>query len=206
MKTRNIPLTVLTVVLVLISYSIVADPPDPHEGASQPTREQNLDDDGWIAVHEQGTAKVEVQGVVDVNVTGGQIDAIVSNTVQVQGTVTVDNFPGQQEVFINAGELSSVTTMWAEKWIIGEGQVRFMTFPQGIIQATTVFFSDGNHNTAVTFSNSAFPLLTYRDPDRVVPFVTDSFTYPIPLDGVNLNCFVAATGDNCVVEIAVFGF
>ena len=208
MKTRNILLTVLTAVLALISYSVVADPPDPpdpHQGASQPTRERNLDDDGWIAVHEQGTAKVEVQGAVDVNVTGGQIDANVSNTVQVQGTVSVDNFPGQQEVFINAGELSSITTIWSEKWIIEGGKFRYEPFPQGTIQATTVFFSDRNDNTTVTFYNSAFPLLTYRDPDRVVPFVTDSFTYPIPLDAVKLNCF-ASLGDNCVVEISVFGF
>ena len=77
----------LVAVLLLVSLSpALADPPDPHEGASQPTREQNLDDNDWIAVHEQGTAKVEVQGVADVNITGGQIDAnITGGEVEVTG-------------------------------------------------------------------------------------------------------------------------
>ena len=66
--------------LFLFVGSALAVPPDPSlPNPPLQVREANVDSNDWIAVHEQGTAKVEVQGVVDVNVTGG--------------TVTVDSIP-----------------------------------------------------------------------------------------------------------------
>ena len=76
MQTRNILLTMLTAVLVLVSYSVVAGTkPDPVPNPPLQVREANVDTDGWIAVHEQGE--------VDVNVIGGQFD----------GNVTIDSMP-----------------------------------------------------------------------------------------------------------------
>lgn len=88
--------------LIFVSFSVQAQgPPDPTPGATKPVREQNLDENEWIAVHEQGTANVEVQGIADVYVTGGEIDAsITGGQVEVTNKVIVevDNFPAVQEV------------------------------------------------------------------------------------------------------------
>ena len=59
--------------LIFVPYSVQAEPPDPTPGATKPVREQNLDANDWIAVHEQGEADVNIVNdqAIDVNVTGG---------------------------------------------------------------------------------------------------------------------------------------
>jgi len=82
--------------LLSVSFSVYATPPDPTPSATKPVREQNLDGNDWIAVHEQGTANVEVQndetnpvpvdvqGTIDTNITGGSFETeIISGEIDV---------------------------------------------------------------------------------------------------------------------------
>jgi len=65
----------------------------PQPPQVQPVREQNLDAGGYIRVHEQGTANV--------NVTNGSLP--------VSGTVNVGNFPAAQGRLISLGTHSGAT-------------------------------------------------------------------------------------------------
>jgi len=67
---------------VLVDGPISAEVPDPTPGATSKIREQNLDPNGLIRVHEQGTA--------DVNVT--------NSSLNVEGSMSVENFPSSFEV------------------------------------------------------------------------------------------------------------
>lgn len=67
---------VLVVALLLVSPTVLAEKPDPNvPNPPLQVQEYNVDGDGYIAVHEQGIASVDiVDGVeLDVNVTGGQV-------------------------------------------------------------------------------------------------------------------------------------
>ncbi|MBE0616884.1 MAG: hypothetical protein IH608_03000, partial [Proteobacteria bacterium] len=92
-------MVLLAASVVIAASALVArgqTPPDPRPGASMPTREQNYDANGYIAVHEQGVAAV--------NVTGGQIDANITNsTLDVTGAVEVTNLPAVQDVNVVGG-------------------------------------------------------------------------------------------------------
>jgi hypothetical protein len=72
---------------------VAAQVPDPTPGTTQPVREQNLDGSGAIRVHEQGTA--------DVNVTNGSLS--------IGGSVSVNNFPPTQNVFVTGGTLDAAS-------------------------------------------------------------------------------------------------
>ena len=103
----------VVVVLLTTPYSAQAQdeaegPPDPVPGATKPVREQNLDANEWIAVHEQGTANVEVQndetnpipvdvqGTIEATIEGGSIEAeITGGEVEVTNEVTVRMADGE---------------------------------------------------------------------------------------------------------------
>ncbi len=84
----------IAAMLLIFVGSVYAEKP-------KPVIEQNLDTNGDIKVAIQNTDAIPVheQGLVDVNVTGGQVTATipggvaVTNTVQVEGAVTVDSIP-----------------------------------------------------------------------------------------------------------------
>ena len=79
---------IATAVILLVSPNVIfAGKPDPSvPNPPLQVLEHNIDGNGWIAVHEQGTA--------DVNVTGGSIDADVSgSTVDVNVINTPARIP-----------------------------------------------------------------------------------------------------------------
>lgn len=116
-------------VLLAASYSVQAEdeaadpPPDPVPGATKPVREQNLDANEWIAVHEQGTANVEVQNdetnpiPVDANITGGSIEAeITGGEVEVTNEVTV-KFPAGETIDVNI--VANLSTLpWEQGFLL----------------------------------------------------------------------------------------
>ena len=222
----------LVAMLLIVSYNVQAqEPPDPTPGATKPVREQNLDTNDWIAVHEQGTAKVEVQGVADVNVTGGSIDANVTggtidanisggsvtvdnentNPVPVAGTVTVDNLPGQQDVWVDGGVMTPVTRAYYDYFILDHnGGSGVQPITGGPILATLIYVSHNNDKLFVRFfSETLAPAglhqLLFIDasegggPDHIIPL-----TYPVEIDGFEILCRNA--GDECEVNITVVGF
>jgi len=104
----------LVAAILLVSYTVQAqEPPDPTPGATKPVREQNLDADGWIAVHEQGT--VEVQNAID---QFGEIPLLVQ----------VDEQAGKQPVLWACGNIvptdSVITgcTVGGTPWAVPEGK------------------------------------------------------------------------------------
>ena len=60
----------LLIAMAATTWLFAESPPDPHPGATGPVREQNVDGSGYIAVHEQGVAAVDItNSELDVNVT-----------------------------------------------------------------------------------------------------------------------------------------
>ena len=213
----------MAALLLAFAGSVLAVPPDPAlPNPPLQVREANVDDDDWIRVHEQGTAKVDVQGIADVNVTGGTIDANVTggsvtvdntnaNPVPVVGTVTVDNFPGQQGVWVDGGHLSPVTKAFWDVWNVDARESQGPEyFAIGPILATTIHVSDGDEETSVVFySSSLHPdgshiILTIFDNAGATPDHTISFPNPVEIDAVKVSC--GNESESCSVGITVVGF
>ena len=197
-------LIALALLGALFDAPAAAEPPDPTPGATLPTREQNLDDDGLIRVHEQGIAKVDV-----------------TNTpLDVQGSVDVDNFPSSfevsnfpsvQDVNVTGGELSEV--MLAPVTI---GEEFFIVTPAGssetaafgaTMNVTTVFVVDALDEVAVDLTTSLTPggaIAVYSDLEGGRESGQRTFFYPVPADGVEVHCFNES--DDCQVSVEVLGF
>jgi hypothetical protein len=99
----------------MLVQPVAATPPEPIPAPDMPVVEQNLDADGYIAVHEQGTADVNVVGgsmtvggTVSANQVGDwSVDVDNFPAVQpVSGTVSVGNFPTTQDVNVTNGSLA----------------------------------------------------------------------------------------------------
>jgi hypothetical protein len=205
----------LLAALLLISSAIVlADKPDPVlPNPPLAVRDANVDGNDWIRVHEQGTAKVEVQGTADVNVTGGQIDATVTGgSVTVNNTgsnpvpVTVEN--AEQDVYVVGGEMTVPTKVWGGiiNMTSSESQ-RIFVFSNGPIYATTIHVSDRDDESAVEFWSPMLqsdPAFTFWDPEGAFIEHTHSFTYPIPISEVRTSCLNEQLP--CVFDITVWGF
>ena len=212
----------LVAALLLVSSAIVlAEKPDPNlPNPPLAVREANVDGSDWIRVHEQGTAKVDVQGIADVNVTGGQIDAnVTGGQIEVSNTVDVhvDNFPSEQDVYVSSGRLSSVNEVWADTVTVGDGGNETRDFGR-TIDATHITVSitdqegpDGDSEFMLSFYSplvpggySGTPVLRMIDLSADLLYESLSFSYPIPLDGLKLHC--ANEAEECNVAVTVFGF
>ena len=206
----------LVAALLLVSSTIIlAEKPDPNlPNPPLATRDANVDGNDWIRVHEQGTAKVDVQGIADVHVTGGQIDAdvtgssvTVDNTVNNPVPVTVENQPVEQDVYVNGGEMSIPTKVWNGVFgmLAGDPSETYM-FSVGTIYATTIHVADGDDETNVEFFSPTTPdiAIAFWDYDGAFIEHTHSFTYPIPINGVRVSC--QNESESCSWTISVWGF
>jgi hypothetical protein len=218
----------LVAALLLVSYTAQAqEPPDPTPGATKPVREQNLDANDWIAVHEQGTANVEVQGTADVNVTGGSIDAnVTGGSIDANisgGSVTVDNtdsnpvpvdvknLPTQQDVWVDGGVMTPVTRAYYDFFNLDHDALSgIQPITGGPILATLIYVSHNNDKVFVRFfSDTLAPAglhqLLFIDasegggPDHIIPLM-----YPVEIDGFEIKCLNVA--DKCEVNVTVVGF
>ena len=202
----------LVAAMLLISSAIVlAEKPDPVDNPPLQVREANTVN-GWIAVHEQGTAKVDIQNTeLNVNVTGGEIEVTggeieINNTSSNPVPVNVENLPVEQAVVVNAGQLSPVTRVYYDTWSLawdGSGQHCFAS----PINATTISINNFDSELNISFKSPLAPdlwVLNFTDTDAEYALQTYSFTYPIPLSCVAVGCLNES--DPCLVEITVFGF
>jgi len=184
-----------------ILIGVQAEPPDPHNGASMPVRERNIDTNGWIAVHEQGIADVEVVG----------------GTLDVTGSVSVDNFPAVQSVTVNGGSmdvnvtggtldvnanLPSVTVIESDFVFVAAGEQTTFNFPT--VQATSISFGADEDEFYIQAFGPLGMVMGFAnlDADRFV--VTESFTYPVPIDSIVLSCENEQLA--CGVYVSVHGF
>ena len=223
---KSVQLLVAALLLVA-SPMVLAEKPDPVNNPPLQVREANTDpnNDGAIRVHEVGTADVNVTGgSIDANVTGGSIDANISggsvevsntnaNPVPVEGTVTVDSFPDQQDVWVDGGRLSPVTNAYYDFYLMdSDTNTGRVNFTNGPILATSILISDTNDRTCVQFySETLAPagenvIMKMCDYDFDFPVITASFPHPIELDGFRIYCNNQDVNARCGVSITVVGF
>ena len=209
---------VLVAALLLISSAIVlAEKPDPNlPNPPLAVRDANVDGNDWIRVHEQGVASVDIIDTeeLDVHVTGGQVDTTVTggsitvdNTVSNAVPVTVENQPVEQDVYVNGGEMSVVTTAYSNQFSIAAGDPAVEhTFSGGPIYATTIHAADGDDEAYIEFYSplTGGRVFAFWDPSGEFIEHTHSFTYPIPISGYRAAC--ANESEACGFRITVIGF
>lgn len=184
-----------------VSTDAMAGPPDPRPGATAPVREQNTDADGWIRVHEQGVADVNVTNdILDVNLT--------NDAIEVNGTVSVDNFPSEVDVNVVGGSVETsvapATAAFSHLFIMGADTQEAMSF--GPIDATTIHVSTTADDEAFVSIGSPLGATLFfvdLDGDKIAPAVTHSFFQPVPLDHVEVRCLNESA--DCGVQVTVIG-
>jgi hypothetical protein len=175
-----------------------AENPDPHPGAPLPVREQNLDANGWIAVHEQGEA--------DVNITNGSL--------QVSGAVSVSNFPAAQDVNVTGGavgaSIAPATAAVVLEVTTDAGEEETFLFAD--VNATAIALWDsslaGSNDPEANISvlsplNSGGTVVYMSFEDGLDGFDIRTFPQPVPVSGIHVYC--ANESVHCTLRIAVIG-
>jgi hypothetical protein len=175
---------------VLMDVAVAQTTPTPPPTFS--TREQNLDANGFIRVHEQGVLKA------DVNVSNFPSSVSVNNF---PSSINVGNFPATQNVNVTGGQLRAVappvTAAFSEIFSAGPGETTTIQLP-ATINATTISVSKGDTEGAIFFKSPTPPTtLGFRsitsvfhidDPAGKVPLVDHSFTRPVPINAIVIQC------------------
>lgn len=179
-RSRSTTLSLFTALglIVMLIGAAAAQPPGDRPETS--VREQNVDPDGWIAVHEQGVA--------DVNVT--------NSPLSVSGDVRVSNLPQEQAVMVT-NDVVTVAQAPASR-------ARVVTFSVDAgdeinpvfdppINATMLSIRAFDEEVVVQFSSP----VSDEPGDRVLFMGGDSrnitervvnLTQPIPISGVRILC------------------
>lgn len=200
----------LAAALLIASPYVLAEKPDPNvPNPPLQVLEHNVDGNGWIAVHEQGTADVEIVGSteLDVNVTNDTIDVSGS-------TVEVSNFPDPQNVAVQGIVNTSIVPADAAElpsFSVDAGETAIVDF--ATINATTIVLWDNS----VTGDNDPEFQLSIRSPltggGRLFKYAYDeglnsidvrSFTHPIPVSGIEIWCKNESLA--CTLDVAIIGF
>ena len=192
----------------LFTYVAVADKPNPNvPNPPLQVLEHNVDASGWIAVHEQGTADVEI-------VNTSSIDVNVTNTpLPVTGTVTVDNLNDPHDVNVTGGEVDAVippTSAVENPGLHSDpGEIVDVNFSP-LINATTIVIWDGS----VTGDNDPEFDLTiliaggghfvYDYDHGLNGTAMWSFTHPIPVSGFYFNC--KNESSTCTANLSIIGY
>ncbi len=214
-------LMVVTAFLLVSPSVIFAGKPDPNvPNPPLQVLEHNVDANGWIAVHEQGTASVDIidSEELDVHVTGGQIDAtITGGNVDVSGsTVSVDNFPATQDVNVTGGMIDALippasTVALPSFSGLEAGDSAIVDF--ATVFATTIVIwdssvtGDGDPEFQLDIRsplNGGGTIFQYSYDESLYTTDMRSFTHPIPVSGVEVWC--KNESDNCTIGVAVIGY
>jgi hypothetical protein len=177
-----------------------AAPPDPTPGATQPVREQNLDADGLIRVHEQGVA--------DVNVTNDPLNVAVANdTLNVSGEVEVTNFPATQDVNVVGGSIAlpPVTTIAGTPATIDPippGEFETTDIP--LMNVVSVNVAENFDEYSVFISGPLGVPLDIESGELVQETYFYTFQYPVPVDGISIFC--KNESDDCFIDVTLTGF
>jgi hypothetical protein len=177
---------VLASILGLGLSLATADTPNPTPGPSQPVREQNLDPNGLIRVHEQGTANVNVTNV----------------PLPVSGTVNAD-VTGS----IVRATIPPATTSFSHNFILTPPFISDeMSFPTINASAIHVQLGDFNTETQVFFKSPLVDagfgqgLFFLRvEPAKKGDLIT--FTQPVPINGVEVRCTQAVLSCSALVSV-----
>jgi hypothetical protein len=158
-QSRTLYLLAASVILVGVSLA-AADIPNPAPGPSQKVLEQNLDENGLIRVHEQGTATV--------NVIGGIVRATIPPaTTSFWHRFVLNAGAGSEEISFLTINASAIHVQMGDFQGDNETRVFFKSplvdagFAQGLFLLTVEENNKGN-------------------------FIT--FTQPVPINGVEVHC------------------
>jgi hypothetical protein len=201
MKKAIFVVTVLTLgTLAGTAATGYAAPPDPTSGATQPIREQNLDDDGLIRVHEQGVA--------DVNVTNDLLNVSVGNeTLNVSGEVEVSNFPATQDVNVVGGSITlpPVTTIAGTPATIDPiAPGEFETTDIPLMNVVSVNVAESVDEYSVSISGPLGVPLEIESNELLQETYFYTFQYPVPVDGISIFC--KNESDDCFIDVTLTGF
>lgn len=209
-------LAALALVAALGGVGTAAQNPGP--GPTKPVAEQNLDENGWIRVHEQGVASVDVTNDnLDVTLANDEINVNVTNPVLgVSGTVDVGNFPAQQNVAVqNFPSTQDVNVVGGSTgpqpasavrqvvFSLDPGESQTQTFPT--IDVSSVVISSGDEEYQLFASTPLWngDILLAFEPDGDNPSRHFTFPQPLPLNGLNLYC--ANESEHCPIYILLIG-
>jgi hypothetical protein len=208
---NGVSLAILGSGVTIMLMSGVSAQPEPTPGPSQPVRERNLDVNGLIRVHEQGTANV--------NVANSQLT--VSGTVSVDNfptSINVGNFPQVQDVNVTGGAVSAepspATIGFSHDVCADAGQVE-------TVQLSTVI--NATDLTITAFANTEFALhfkspittfgsgfagigrsvFSHQNHDGDNFSMHHAFTRPVPINAVVIHC--TNESDICCTLVDIVG-
>jgi len=198
-KLGRLPLGLFGFVLgsVLVGAAFAQSTATPPQTFS--TREQNLDANGFIRVHEQGVLKADV------------------NVSNFPNSVSVSNFPATQNVKVTGGEVlaktAPVTTGFSTFMELQPKEYRTIELPSPI-NATNISLGKENNSAALYFmsdipvsggGNSSIGPTVFQviDFGGKVPVVNHAFTRPVPIKSVFVNC--VNTFQSCFIDLAIIG-
>ena len=169
--------------------------PDPTPGPSQPVREQNLDADGFIRVHEQGVAKTEV--------TNSNLNVTLSNEAL---DVNVQNFPGTQDVNVVGGSTTpeAVTTATQLIFNVEDGESQELTFATIDVTSILIVTGDDEYELHAGSPLTGGDLFIAYDPSGDDETRQITFDSPVPLNRMTLIC--ANESENCADAVLLTGF
>ncbi len=192
----------LVAAMLLMSSAIVlAEKPDPNlPNPPLAVREANVDTSDWIRVHEQGIA--------DVNVIGGQIDANITNSsLEVTGSVGVNNFPPVQDVNIVGGQVevlfAPVTAVESGEVNSPAGAIKDVSFPSALMATAVSISFAGSTEAFVWFTTPFGRILFVHNSWGVEQTHMFSFTHPVEIDGLHMKCLNSS--DSCRIAYSVMG-
>jgi hypothetical protein len=192
----GVSLAILGAAAMAMLMSSVSAQPEPTPGPSQPVRERNLDVNGLIRVHEQGTANV--------NVANSQLT--VSGTVSVDNfptSINVGNFPQVQDVNVTGGavkaEPSPATLGFSHDVCAEPDQVVTVTL-SSVINATDLTINASLDTEFAIYFKSPIPtsgsglpgigqaVFSHQNFDGEDFSMHHAFTRPVPINAVVMHC------------------
>lgn len=181
--------------LTLFGVGTSAAGPDPTPGPSQPVREQNLDANGFIRVHEQGVAQTEVTND-NLNVTLGNSSL----------DVNVQNFPSTQDVNVVGGSTSPEPVTNATQLIfnVEDGESQELTFATINVTSILIVTGDDEYELHAGSPLTGGNLFIAYDPSGDDETRQITFDSPVPLNRMTLIC--ANESENCADAVLLTGF
>ena len=210
-RSRSIVIGVILVIAVL-ALTILGTV-QPLEAAGPPnaveTEELNVDENGFIAVHEQGVA--------DVNIVGGDSTVSIDDTdpveVNVSSMPTVDLDTATDEVLADIKDLlQQVVDQETSRVVVDQfrrktlnmtsGQQKTFTFDP--ILATHLFIGSDGDEIQVLINNIGGTRAFIGSTDETFPVAFSvPFSYPVRISAVSVSCQNEVF--DCRTDIAVFG-
>lgn len=183
-----------------ILAGVVVAQPNPAPGPPLPVKEQNLDANGWIKVHEQGTATVN--GTVSVG--------------NFPSSIEISNFPETQNVNVTGGQVDTIVppvTVGLSETVCAEPH-QTATVSLATMAVTDLTVSNKIKNEVAVYFHSPITItgnggtigqtvFEHQDHDGEVAALHHTFTRAVPIHEFVLHC--TNESDTCCVTVDLVG-